>query len=103
MQAVSIPEDRSMVVPPGCKVITDYVPIEDVVLACRDRMDIAAVEKAMQRRMAIAPSQPWPCPVGAVREDGRYVLHDGRHDYLAALALGCSHILVAWVDGAPQG
>lgn len=86
-----------MVVPPGSKVITDYILIEQVVLACRDRMDIAAVEKAMQRRMAIAPAQPWPCPVGEWKGD-RYHLHDGRHDYLAALALGVSHILVAWVD-----
>lgn len=90
-----------MVVPAGAKVITGYVAIEDVVLACRDRMDVAAVGKAMQRRMAIAPAQPWPCPVGSMRSDGRYVLHDGRHDYVAALCLGCSHILVAWADEAP--
>ncbi len=97
MQAVRVPEDRSMVVPPGATVRTGYVPVEDVVLACKERMDIAAVEKAMQRRMAIAPAQPWPCPVGEWA-DNRFRLHDGRHDYLAALALGCTHILVAWVE-----
>ncbi len=86
-----------MVVPAGSFVRTGYVPVEQVVLACRDRMDIVAVEKAMQRRMGIAPAQPWPCPVGEWIGD-RYHLHDGRHDYVAALCLGCSHILVAWID-----
>lgn len=87
-----------MVVPPGSKVITDYVPIEDVVLACRDRMQPSDVERAMQRIMSCAPASPWPCPVGQWREDKRFAVHDGRHQAVAALMLGHSHILVAWVD-----
>jgi hypothetical protein len=86
-----------MTVPSGAIVRTGYVSVDDVTLACRDRMDIYAVEKAMQRRMSCAPNHPWPCPVG-VWHGERYHLHDGRHDFIAALCLGCTHILVAWVE-----
>lgn len=95
-----IPEGKDVgkpVVPAGSKVITDYVPIEQVVLACRDRMDIAAVEKAMQRRMSCAPNAPWPCPVGEWRADRMWIF-DGRHEAIGAIMLGCSHILVAWIE-----
>ena len=87
-----------MVVPAGSKVITDYVPIEQVVLANKDRMAIGDVEKAMQRFMSCAPDQPWPCPVGRW-EGERFHVYDGRHAVIGATMLGCSHILVAWVDG----
>jgi len=87
-----------MTVPPGAIVKTDYVDIKAVVLACRDRMAIGDVERAMQRRLGIQPAQPWPCPVGRW-EDGRFVVHDGRHDVVAAMMLGVEHLLVAWIDG----
>jgi len=97
MQSLRIPEDRSMIVPPGAKVITGYVPIEQVVLACRDRMAVGDVERAMQRRMSCAPAQPWPCPRGEWRGD-RFWIVDGRHETIAAMMLGCEHILVAWLE-----
>lgn len=92
-----VPEDRSMVVPTGSIVRTDYVQIENIALACRDRMAVGDVERAMQRRMSCAPDQPWPCPRGEWREEKFWVV-DGRHEVIAAMMLGSSHILVAWVE-----
>lgn len=83
----------------GAIVRTGYVPVESVILACRDRMAIGDVERAMQRRMACAPGQPWPCPVGEWR-GGRFVLYDGRHEFIAALMLGVEHVLMAWIEPA---
>lgn len=93
---LKIAEDRGMVVPAGQNVTTSYVPVHQVRLACRDRMAIGDVERAMQRRMAAAPGQPWPCPIGHW-DDHHFVIVDGRHEYVAALMLGCSHVLVAWI------
>ncbi|MGN7869356.1 hypothetical protein [Paracoccus sp. 22332] len=93
---LKIAEDRGLAVPAGHRVHSDYVPIDRVRLACRDRMAVGDVERAMQRRMAAAPGQPWPCPIG--HWDGvQFVIVDGRHEYVAALMLGCSHVLVAWI------
>ena len=97
MSPVSVAEDRSMAVPAGATVRTGYVPVEDVALACRERMAIGDVERAMQRRMSCAPGQPWPCPVGEWK-GGRFWISDGRHEYVAAVMLGCSHLLVAWIE-----
>lgn len=91
-----------MVVPSGKVVKTGYVAIGDVLLACHDRMSIGDVSTAMQRRMSCAPDQPWPCPVGEWQGE-RFAIFDGRHEYVAALMLGCDFILVAWIaDQAPS-
>jgi hypothetical protein len=97
MQPLTIGEDRGMIVPAGRCVVTEYVSIWTCMLASRDRMSPADVEKAMQRRMAAAPGQPWPCPVGKWQA-GRFVIYDGRHEYLAAVMLGVEHILVAHIE-----
>ncbi len=95
--AVGIPEDRSMIVPAGKKVVTGYVSIDLLALENKSRMAIGDVERAMQRRMSCAPNQPWPCPVGEWRGDTFWIF-DGRHECVAAIMLGCSHILVAWLE-----
>ena len=97
MTPLRVAEDRALAIPAGKIVRTAYAPIDSIRLACRDRMDIGAVEKAMQRRLGIQPAQPWPCPNGRW-ESGAFILADGRHDYVAALLLGIEHILVAWVE-----
>lgn len=94
---VSLVEDRSIEVRPGHKVVTDYVRVEDVILACRERMAVGDVSVAYQKRLQLGASQPWPCPRG-YWEDTRFVIVDGRHEYVATLMLGHSHILVAWVE-----
>lgn len=91
-------EDRSISVPPGALVKTGYVKMEQVRLACRDRMAVGDVDRAYQRRIQLNGHQPWPCPRGRW-DDGMFVIEDGRHDYVAALMLGCEYILVAWLDG----
>lgn len=98
MQPVAVGEDRSLVVPPGATVHTAYVAIEQITLACKDRMAVGDIDAAMKRLMACAPGQPWPPPVGRW-EGERFCIFDGRHCFVGALCLGLSHILVAWVDG----
>lgn len=100
MPALHIAEDRSLLVPAGATIKTAYVSVDDCVLACRDRMAVGDVDAAMKRMMAAAPGQPWPCPVG--EWDGTrtkvFKIFDGRHAFIGALMLGCSHILVAWIE-----
>lgn len=35
-------------------------------------------------------------------EDGRFVVCDGRHDYLAALMIGRDKLFVCWLEAAPE-
>lgn len=100
--ALLIAEDRGMTVPAGAIVQTGYVRVDLVTLLCRDRMAVGDVERAMQRRMAAHPGQPWPCPRGEWQGD-RFAIIDGRHEFVAALMLGCEYILVAWVGPREGG
>lgn len=99
MNAVELREDRSLVVPPGHVVRTAYVAIDQVRLACRDRMAIGDVERAYRKRLQLGSAQPWPPPVGHWDGD-RFVILDGRHETVAALMLGVEYLLVAWVEKA---
>lgn len=99
MNGIAVVEDRSLAVPPGQHVVTGYVPIHKVRLACRDRMAIGDVRTAYERRIQLGDHQPWPCPRGQWDGDA-FVVIDGRHDYVAALMLGLEHILVAWPESA---
>lgn len=94
---VTLSVDRSMAVPPGAIVKTGYVPIDDVVMGCRDPMAIGDVSAARQKRLQLGDHQAWPPPRGYWQGD-RFVIEDGRHEYIAALMLGCSTLLVAWVE-----
>jgi hypothetical protein len=89
--------DRGMSVAPGKKVATGYVHVENISLACRERMSIGDVNSAYQKRLQLGDHQPWPCPRG-YWSDMRFVIEDGRHEYVAALMLGQTHILVAWEE-----
>jgi hypothetical protein len=95
MQPVLLAEDRSLAVAPGATVITGYVSVDVVRLACRARMAVGDVDRAYQRRLQLGDHQPWPCPRGHW-EGERFVIVDGRHDFVAALMLGLEYILVAW-------
>ena len=97
MPPVLTAEDRSISVPPGAVIQTGYVAIHRVRLGCRARMAVGDVDRAYQRRLQLGDHQPWPCPNG--EWDGEtFVIHDGRHDYVAALMLGQEYILVAWLE-----
>ena len=99
MTAVAIAEDRSLVVPAGQLVRTGYVAVEAVTLACRDRMALGDVREAFERQLQLGAAQRWPCPRGHWSGE-RFIIVDGRHEYVAALMLGRSHLLVAWTEMA---
>jgi hypothetical protein len=89
--------DRSMLVKPGQIVRTGYVDVFKVRLASRERMAVGDVDRAFQRVLQAGADSQFPCPNG--RWDGdTFVIHDGRHAWLASVMLGKSHILVAWIE-----
>lgn len=92
--------DREMVVQPDQRVSTDWVHVDACRLGCRERMDCAAIERAFRRLLQLDRGQAWP-PILGHWEDGRFVVDDGRHEYLAALALGRERVFVAWLEPAP--
>lgn len=98
---VSIAEDRSISIPPGAVVFTGYVRIDRISLACRERMAVGDVDRACQRRLQLAPRQPFPPPRG-YWDGQQFVIVDGRHEYVAALMLGFERILVAWTMPAEK-
>jgi hypothetical protein len=95
---VSFQPDRSLTIPPGHRVSTGYVDVFQCRLACRERMAVGDVDRSYQRLLQQAPSQSWPPPVGRWEAD-RFVIEDGRHEYIAAVMLGFSHLFVAWQHG----
>lgn len=97
IEPVFIAEDRSIAVPPGHIIKTGYVHIDAVRLACRARMAVGDVAKAFQEQLQLGDRQKWPCPRGHWDGD-RFVLIDGRHEFVAKQMLGLEHILVAWAE-----
>jgi hypothetical protein len=95
-------DDRSIALEPGQTIRTGYVDVFSCTLACRERMAIGDIDRAYQKLLQLGTRSPWPCPHGHWSEDGaRFVIVDGRHEWAASVALGRSHILVAWVEPAP--
>lgn len=99
MNPLLVAEDRGLAVPLGALVVTAYVPIHRIRMACRERMAVGDVDRAYQRLLQSAPSQPWPPPVGSW-EGETFVVADGRHAYVAALMLGFAALFVAWVEAS---
>jgi hypothetical protein len=97
---VTIYQDRSILLEPGQIVRTAHVDITKCVMACRERMSIGDVDRAYQKLIQLGAHSPWPCPRGHWDDDGRFSIVDGRHEYIASLMLGRTHILVAWVESA---
>jgi len=60
-----------------------------------------AVEKKYRRLLNLGQCTPWP-PVVGHWEDGRFVVCDGRHDYLAVLMIGRDKLFVCRLDAAPE-
>lgn len=95
IEPVRVAEDRSLSIPPGHRIETGYVHVDQIKFACRARMAIGDVEKAYAKRLQLGSHQPWPCPRGHWEGD-RFVVIDGRHECTAAIMLGHEWILVAW-------
>lgn len=103
MTAVAIAADRSLLVQPAEAIRTAWIDIWRVQLACRDRMAVGDVAAAFQRLLQIGAAAAWPPPNGHWDGDertGRFVIEDGRHEFVASLMLGRERIFVAWIDSA---
>jgi hypothetical protein len=99
---VLVAEDRSMCVQPYQTVQTAWVDIDLCKLGCRVPMSPEAVEKRFRRLLNLGDCAPWP-PIVGHWEGERFVVDDGRHDYLAALMLGREKVFVCWLhDVHPQ-
>lgn len=59
-------------------------------------MAVGDVDRSYQRLIQQAPAQSWPPPVGHW-EGETFVVEDGRHEYIASVMLGYSHLFVAWI------
>ena len=94
--------DRTLVVNQQQCVMTGWIPIDAVVLACKDKMGVGDVEKAYKRVLSNGiDCGSWPPPVGYwddTKPGNRFYLTDGRHEYIARVMLGATHIFVAWVS-----
>jgi hypothetical protein len=90
-------DDRSIAVPPGWLPVTGYVPIHKIKMVCRERMAIGDLDRAYQKRLQAGENQPWPCPTGKW-DDETFLLHDGRHEYIASLMIGYEYLLVTWLE-----
>jgi hypothetical protein len=55
-----------------------------------------AVEKKWRKLLQQDGCASWP-PINGKWDGDRFIVMDGRHEYLAALMLGWTHILVSWI------
>lgn len=94
---LSTAEDRVLRVSPGTIVRTAWISVFACRLANRERMAIGDIDRAYQRRLQAGADNPFPCPNGAW-SGGTFVIFDGRHEWIAAVALGHDQILVAWTE-----
>lgn len=97
MTAVSDTIDRSLRITPSEVVHTAWIGIDLCVLGNRSRMSPEAVEKKYRRLLCLGDDAPWP-PINGAWENDRFVVHDGRHEFIASLMLGRSRVFVAWVE-----
>lgn len=89
--------DRILHVQPGQIVKTQWIDIDCCRLGNRTRMDFAAIERSGRRYLQSGDCQIWP-PIVGHWEGSRFVVCDGRHEYLALQALGREKIFVAWLE-----
>jgi hypothetical protein len=93
--------DRHRIVPPGHVIVTGYVSIWDIELVCRDRMAVGDVDAAFRRLLQLGEDSMWPCPNGywQTGQHGRkFIISDGRHEYIATIMIGRKYILCAWTE-----
>ena len=94
--------DRHKIVPPGHIIVTGYVRIWDIELACRERMAVGDVDVAFRRLLQLGPDSMWPCPNGywqqTAKHGRKFVIEDGRHEYVASVMIGREYMLCAWFE-----
>lgn len=102
MTAVAYAVDRSLLVAAGQVVRTGYVDVFKCRLANRARMSVGDVGTAVQKLLQLGDGSAWPCPNGHW-EGETFVIHDGRHEWVAAVMLGRTHLFVAWLEAVEGG
>jgi hypothetical protein len=90
-------EDRSLYVQPHETVRVAWVDIDCCVLGNRTPLTPEAVEKKWRQLLQQDQAASWPCLVGHWCGE-RFVVCDGRHEYIAALMRGRAEVLVAWLE-----
>lgn len=88
--------DRSICVQPEQKVVTDWIDIDLCCLGSRTRMSPEAVTEKYRILLQHNEAAIWP-PIVGHWENNRFIVDDGRHEYLAWLMLGRKKIFVAWL------
>lgn len=96
---VKVAEDRSLSVRPDQVVKTAWIDIDLCRLGCRVLMSPEAVEAKFRRFLNLGANSAWPPVVGHWDGD-RFVVADGRHEYLAALMIGRDKLFVCWLETA---
>ena len=95
--SVAVYEDRSLCVQPGQLVHTAWVDIDACKLGFRSQMSPEAVEKKYRRLLCMGDNAPWPPVIGKWDGD-RFIVQDGRHDYLASIMIGRASLFVCWLE-----
>jgi hypothetical protein len=99
LQKVSFQIDKSISVPPGKRVIVDYIAVDKIKLGCKDRMSIGDVKEKYELVLQNAPNSVFPTPIGEWdTQKQRFTIIDGRHTTIAYILLGYEHILVSWIE-----
>lgn len=89
-----------MCVRPDQIVRTQWIDIDQAKLGSRVPMAVASLEKKAQKLINLGPDvAPWPPIVGHWSDD-RFVVWDGRHEYLSSLMLGRERLFVCWLEAA---
>ena len=89
--------DRSICVQPGQIVKTAWISIDDCVLGNRSMIVPEAVEKKWRMLLQQGKAAPWPPIVGHWKDNGRFSVDDGRHEFIANLMHGREKVFVAWL------
>lgn len=91
--------DRSMNVKPTQTVSCRWVPVELCVLTQGPPMAPEAIIEAGRKLVQLGNDLgTWPPPNGYWRDDGRFVVCDGRHELLARMARGDAQVFVCWLE-----
>jgi len=99
MTAVADYHDRSLVIGQDQIVKTAWIDINRCIMGNRTPMATEAVDKAVRRLINQGNCGSWPPINGHWSPDGqRFIINDGRHEYIASLIRGMEKVFVAWVD-----
>jgi hypothetical protein len=90
-------QDRSLSVRPSQVVRTAWIDIDQAKLGNRSRMAVGDVEGSFRKLLCLGDNAPFPSIVGHWEAD-RFVVCDGRHEFIASLMMGRERLFVAWLE-----